>query len=576
MDNKLIAEMLDEIADMLSLEEKPTTRFEIRAYKKASLNIATMQEPIEEVYQNGGAKALMEIPGIGKGIAGNIEEFIKTGKMKKYSDLKKKYPVNMKELTSIQGIGAKKAILLYRDLKVKDIKTLKDALKLHKVKELPGFGEKSEESIEKGLAMYEAEKGRMLLGEALPEAESIIKKLTASGLVENAIVAGSSRRMRETVGDLDILAISKTPDKAMEFFAGMDNVSDVILKGPTKTTVRLKIGLNCDFRVLEPKSFGAGVQYFTGSRDHNIQVRTIAVKNGYKLNEYGLFDNNGNIITSEREESIYEELGMQWMPPEMREARGEVKLSLEHRIPRLVELGDIKGDLHSHTKETDGSNSLEEMVGAAIESGFEYLAVTNHTKSLKIARGMDDKQFIKFFEKIDRINEKVSGKITVLKGAEVDILKNGELDLSNKTLKEMDCAVCAVHSFFNMNEEEMTARVIKAMESGLVNVLAHPTGRLIKERQGYRINIEKIADAAERNNVALEINSWPDRLDLNDTNILLASKFNVMFSIDTDSHSTSNFRFIRYGVGTARRGWLKKESVVNAMGVKDLLKKFGK
>lgn len=576
MDNKIIADIFGDIASMLSLEETPSSIFEVRAYQKASLTIGTLQEGVEDIYKKDGKAGLMKLPGIGKGLADKIEEYIKTGKIRKYEELKRKYPIDMRALTSIEGVGAKKAIALYRKLGVKDIKTLKDAVQKHKIADLAGFGQRSEEVIQKGLDLLEKSKGRMLLGDALPVAESMVDKLLKSGLVESAVVAGSARRMRETVGDIDILALSGKGTEVMDFFTKISEVSDTIVKGPTKTSVSLKIGLNCDLRVIPSESFGAALQYFTGSKDHNVQVRTIAVRKGYKLNEYGLFNSKGKLIPTKDEEAIYEKLGMQWMPPEMREARGEVKLALEHKIPKLVELSDIKGDIHTHTNDTDGANSIEEMADAAINAKLEYFATTNHTKSLGIARGMNESQFEKFFKRVDKLNNSLDGKIRILKGAEVDILKDGSLDLSKDCLKSMDCVVGAVHSYFKMSEKEMTDRISKALNTGLVHILAHPTGREISGREAYPLDLDKIFEVAEHNHVALEINSFPVRLDLNDTNIMKASKYKVGFSIDTDAHRTSNFGFIRYGVGTARRGWLTKDRIINTLSLKDIIKELAR
>lgn len=575
MENKKIADMIDEIAELLSVEDFPTARFEVRAYKKAGLTVATLQEPIEEVYRKGGVDALMELPGIGKSIAAMIEEYIKTGKMKKYDMLKKKYPIEIGALTSIQGLGAKRAVILYKKLGVKNIEDLKKAITKHKIRKLEGFGEKSEELIQKGLDFQASGHGRMLISEALPVAEDLIAKLVKSGLVEKAMVAGSARRMRETVGDLDLLVISKQSAKVMDFFTTLKDVEAVIAKGPTRSAVRLKMGLNCDIRVLEPKSFGAAVQYFTGSKDHNIQVRQIAIDKGYKLNEYGLLDKKGKNVGGVEEEHIYEKLGMQWMPPEMREARGEVKLAQEHKIPTLVEVKDIKGDLHTHTKETDGANSLEEMAQAAIKLGYDYIANTDHTISEPVARGKDDKGFEQILKKVDKVNDSLNGKFRVLKGAECDILKDGTLDLSAKTLKQMDCVVGSVHMNTKMEEKQMTERIIKALDTGLIHILAHPTGRIVGSREAFKVDLEKVAEAAERNNVAFEINSSA-RLDLNDTNIMLVSKYKVMFAINTDSHRTHEYSLMRYGVGTARRGWLTKERVLNTLPLEKLIKTLKK
>lgn len=568
--------MFYEIAAMLSIEETPSSRFEVRAYQKAALTIGTLQEAIEDIYKKRGIDGLMELPGIGKGIAGSIAEYVKTGHMKKYDGLKKRYPIDMKGLTSIEGLGAKKAVAIYRQLNVKNISELKKAVEKHKISGLPGFGERSEQLIKKGIELKEGERGRLLLGDGLPVAESIVRKLEESGLVEKAMIAGSARRMRETVGDLDILALSDKGRKVMDFFSKLSEVSDIIVKGQTKTTVALRIGLNCDLRVIKPESFGAALQYFTGSKDHNVQVRTLAVGKGYKLNEYGIFDRKGKIMPTKNESEVYGKLGMQYIPPEMREARGEVKLALEHKIPRLVEMRDIKGDMHTHTKETDGANSIEEMADAAMREGLEYFATTNHTKSLGIAHGMNEKGFGTFFRKVDRLNRKLDGKIRILKGAEVDILKDGSLDLSKECLKSMDCAIGSVHSYFKMSEGEMTDRIIKAMDSGLLHVLGHPTGREINVREQYQVDMERVFEAAERNKVMLEINAFPSRLDLNDTNIMRASKSKIMFAIGTDAHRTSHLAFMRYGVGTARRGWLKKDRIINTMPIKAVMERLSK
>ncbi len=572
MMNKRVAEMFNGIALMLQVKNENGFKFEIRAYQRAALTVDSLQQDVGEIYAKQGLKGLMDLPGIGVGLAKKIEEFAKTGSMKKYDELKKEYPIDFKTLTAIEGIGPKTAIRLYSELGVKNLDDLKTAVESGSIRKLSGFGVKSEQDMKEGISLMESSKGRITLGEALPEAEGIIKMLLDTGFVEKAIISGSTRRMRETVGDIDILAISNRPEKVMGAFANFNGVSSIIVKGPTKTTVWLDIGIGCDLRVIEPKSFGAALQYFTGSKNHNIKVRTIAIKKGFKLNEYGLFGKNGVLVSSLDEEIIYRRLGMQWMPPEMREDRGEVELARKNMIPELVDYGDILGDLHTHTKETDGMDTIDEMAGAAIKKGLEYFAATNHTKSLKIAKGMSETQFAKFFKKIDALNIELEGIIRILKGAEVDILKDGSLDLDRKTLNSMDCVVGAVHSNTNMSEKEMTDRISKAMDSGLMDILAHPTGRLINEREGYRIDLDRIAECAERNRVALEINSYPKRLDLNDTDIMRASKYKVMFAINTDAHNTDQFSFMRYGVGTARRGWLGKDRILNALPMDKLEK----
>jgi DNA polymerase (family 10) len=576
MRNKEIADIFAEMAQLLEIEDSPNARFKIRAYQKAALTISTLQEDVSDIYEKGGLEGLRELPGIGEALAEKIAEYLKTGKIRKYEQMKAKYPIDFRNLTRVSGLGPKKVFKLYQDLKVKNLDDLRKAIDKHRIAGLEGFGERSEGQFRKGLEMLEGQKGRILLGEGLPAAESIAEKLKGSGLVKVAMVAGSARRMRETVGDIDILVLSSNEEKVMDFFVKLPEVSDIVSKGPTKTTVMLKIGITCDLRVIEPDSFGAAVQYFTGSKDHNVQVRTIAIEKGYKLNEYGLFEKKGRLISAMSEEDIYKRLGMQWMPPEMREARGEVKLAQAKKIPKLVELSDIKGDMHTHTIETDGANTIEEMADEAMKLGLRYIATTNHTKSLIIAKGMDEKRFEKYFKKVDALNEKLDGKLRILKGAEVDILKDGNLDLDNKCLKSMDWVVAAVHMNYNLEKEAMTKRITRALDSGLVNVLAHPTGRELLVREPYSVDIEKVFEAAERNRVALEINANPQRLDLNDTNIMTASKYRVMFSMGTDAHRTFHMKFMRYGIGTARRGWLGPERILNTMQLKKLEGIIGK
>ncbi len=572
MENNQISDILEEIANMLSVDETPTSRFEIRAYKTAALTISTLQQPVSEIYAKLGVKGLMELPGIGKGIAGNIEELLNFGRLKKYDELKKKYPIDFKSITKIEGIGAKKAVILYKKLGITSIENLKEAVAKHKIRELDGFGERSEEQMLNGIKMLESSKGRILLGDGLPVGERMVDALLKSRLVEKAEIAGSARRMRETIGDLDILVTSNKPKEVMEFFVGMKNVSNVIANGDTKSTVWLDIGISCDIRVIPKESFGAAEQYFIGSKDHNVSVRKIAIKKGYKLNEYGLFDANGKNISSVSERDIYKKLGLEYVSPEMRENRGEIELAEKNMLPKIVNYNDLLGDMHTHTKETDGINSIEEMAEYAMKLGREYIATTNHTKSLKIANGMNDEQFKKYFERVDVLNKRFSGRFRILKGAEVEILKDGSLDLNRKTLEEMDCVIGAIHMNTKMETREMTDRMICAIESGLIHIIAHPTGRIINERDAYAIDIESIASAAHKNNVALEINAYPSRLDLNDTNIMLASKYNVMFSIGSDAHKTEHMELLRFGIGTARRGWLTKDKILNTNNVDEVLR----
>ncbi|MDE1825296.1 MAG: DNA polymerase/3'-5' exonuclease PolX [Candidatus Micrarchaeota archaeon] len=571
MSNKRLAEILEEIASMLDLEGE-NLFFEVRAYRKAAQTLETMQQEVEEIFKKEGEEGLRKLPGVGKTIASHIIEFVEKGKIKKYDELKKKYPIDFAALTKIQGMGARKAFKLYKALGVRNMDDLRKAIAKHRVRDIDGFGEKSEQDITKGIEFLEKSGGRQLLGVALPVAEALVKQLKASKTVENAVVAGSARRMKETVGDLDILIVSEDPSKVEEAIAKMGEVDSIIAKGPTKISVVLKMGINCDFRIIEKDSFGAGLQYFTGSKDHGVQVRQIAVRKGYSLNEYQLSDKNGKKIVSRTEEEIYGKLGLDYIVPEMREARGEVDLAIHHKLPKLIAPTDMKGDLHTHTKFTDGINTIEEMAEKAASLGYEYIGLTDHSKSEYQTGGMDDKKFVNYFAQIDKANDKLDGKIKVLKSGEVDILKDGTLDLSSKTLDKMDYALCSIHSSFNLPKEDQTKRVMRAFESGYVRIFGHPTARLINQREPVQLDLDKVFESAKENNVVMEINSRPERLDLNDENIIRARGYGLKFAIDTDAHQTAHMEMMRYGIGTAQRGWITKGDVINTLAIDKFLK----
>ncbi len=576
MQNAKIAQLLGEIADMLTLDTQTDRKFEVLAYRKAAQTIGSMQEDIGEVYAKGGLDALMELPGIGKGIAGAIKEYLETGKIPKYEDLKKRYPVDFATLTKIHGMGPKRIFRLYASLKIRSIDDLRKAVEQHKIMGLEGFGKRSEEEIANGIAQFESGQQRMALGRALPEAEAMVRKLGGSGLVGKVVIAGSTRRMRETVGDLDILITSDEPEKVRNFIARMPEVERVLLSGSTKTTVRLAIGLNCDFRVVEEQSFGAALQYFTGNKDHNVKVREIAVAKGYKLNEYGLFDKMDRNVAGAQEDGVYKALGMQVMDPEMREDRGEVELSQRNRIPKVIRLEDMRGDLHMHTVATDGNNTILEMASYAKGLGREYIGISDHSKSEYQAGGLDDKEMLRHLGEIDKANNKTEG-IRILKSAEIDILKDGSLDLDSKTMDSMDYTLCSIHTNLTMSRGDMTRRVIKAMESGHMSIWAHPTDRVINQRAPIDIDLDRAFQAAEDNGVILEIDGYPDRMDLNDENILRAKEYKkIRFAIDTDAHRDEHLNLMRYGVSTAKRGWLEPGRVVNALPLDKLLKQLWK
>ncbi|MBD3303535.1 DNA polymerase/3'-5' exonuclease PolX [Candidatus Woesearchaeota archaeon] len=562
MKNLEIAGIFYELADILEIKE---VKWKPRAYRKAASAIETGSKDVEKIYEKGGLKALKKIPGVGEAIAGKIEEFIKTGKIKEYERLKKSVPAGIEKITDVPGMGPKKALLLIKKLKIKSIKDLEKAAKEGKIRRLSGFGEKSEEDILKGIDLLKSSAGKMLLGKALPISQDLIKELKNLKEVKQINIAGSTRRRKEVVRDLDILCVSSNPKKVMDFFTKLSAVSSVIAKGSTKSSVRLKSGINCDFRVVEEKSFGAALQYFTGSKDHNIRCRQIAIKKGMKLSEYGLFKKKSDkYVCGRTEKEVYKKLGMQFVEPELRENRGEVEAALKNKLPKLIGYGDIKGDLQMHTRYSDGANSIEDMARAAKEMGYEYIAITDHSKSEYIAHGMDEKRLSKYMDEIDKVNKKLKG-IRILKGAEVDILKDGSLDYADKYLKKLDIVLAAVHSRFKSSEKEMTRRILKALENRHVNILAHPTGRVIGKRKQYSVNLGKVFDACRDNTVWPEINAFPSRLDLNDSNAKYAVEKGLKLTINTDSHSTDQLRYMEFGIATARRGWARKKDIINTL-----------
>ena len=565
MRNKEVARVLYAIADLLEIKEE---KFKPNAYRKAAQNIELLPEDIEKVFEQGN---LEKIPGVGKNIAKKIEEFLKTGKLEYYERLKKEIPVDVEALSSIEGMGPKKIKTLYNELGIKNLSELEKAAREGKIREIKGMGEKTEKKILESIAF--ARKGkRELLGVILPEAMEL--KALLEKKVEMISIAGSLRRMKETVGDMDILAFSSRPMEVMDFFTSMENVEAVIAKGETKSSVRLESGIQVDLRIVPKESFGSALQYFTGSKEHNIEVRRIAVRAGCKLNEYGLFKGEKR-IAGKSEEEVYRALGMDYIPPELRENRGEVEAAMAGKLPHLIEYGDVKGDLQMHTKWSDGANTIEEMVEEARKMGHEFIAITDHVGSLKIAGGMDEDEIRKQMREVEKVNEKYDD-IHVFYGVEVNIMKDGSLDMGKSVLKDVDVVVAGIHSGLRMSEEEMTARMIKAMESGVVNIIAHPTGRIIQRREGIKLDFEKVFDAAKENGVVMEINAQPARLDLNDVHVKRAVEKGLKLSIGTDAHNLSNLHYINLGVAVARRGWAEKKDIINTYSPKKLEKVFEK
>ena len=559
-----MAAIFYEIADLLELQG---VAFKPIAYRKAASSIEQLENPITKVAEEG---RLQEIPGVGESIVKKIDEILKTGKLKYLETLRGEVPSGLKELVAVPEVGPKTAMILYKQLGVTNIEQLKEALAGHKLKALKGFGEKTEDRIIQGIRTLESKGGRMLLGEAYPVANAYVDYLNTSGL-KLVSVAGSLRRGKETIGDIDILVGHDTPSAAMKIFTTYPEVEVVVMKGPTKSTVRLKTGLQVDVRVVATKSWGAALQYFTGSKEHNVAIRSMGVKMGYKLSEYGVFErDSGKMVAGATEEDVYKVFGMPVMPPEIRENAGELEAALEDKLPRLVELNQIRGDLHVHTNWSDGSSTIKEVASAAVSRGYEYICISDHSQSLRIANGLSLERIRMQLDAVRKTEEKVGGKLRLFTGSEVDIKADGTLDYPKSILSELDVVIGSVHSRFRMTREEMTERIIRAIESGMMDILGHPTGRVIGQRDPYEFDFEKVFSSAKAAGVAMELNSFPERLDLRDIHCRMAKNAGVKIAIDTDSHNVSHMGNMMFGVITARRGWLGEKDVLNTMKAKDL------
>ena len=590
MENREIAKILYETALFLEMKE---VAFKPRAYEKAGQSVEALKENIADIYKKGGIEAIENIPAVGKGIAERIEEYLKTGRVKDYEKLKKQIPVDLERLSAIEGVGPKLIKLFYQKLKIKNIDGLEKAAKAGKIAKLPRCGERLEAKIIKGIEFYRRSHARFLLGAALPLAQEIEGRLKKIKGAARVACAGSLRRRQETIGDLDFLVTideskkssfasakggsasggKATKDVVADFFVSMPEVVHIFAKGQTKSKVQLKNGIKADVRVVSENSFGAALQYFTGSKDHNIKLRTIAVRKGYKLNEYGLFRGKKQ-IAGEDEKKVYEKLGLDWIPPEIRNNGGEIEAAQKHRLPKLIELKDIKGDLQVHSNWTDGSSTIEEMAKAAQKMNYQYIAITDHTRDLAMTGGSDEKKLFKQMKAIDEINHKLEdsgSKLKILKGAEVNIRKDGALDIKDEVLEKLDIVGAAIHSAFNLPRKEQTKRLIKAMENPHVDVVFHPSGRLIGKREGVDLDWDMFFEAAGRTGTILEINSSPSRLDLNDENIRRAKNMGIRFSIGTDAHSISELSYNIYGIFQSRRGWVEKKDIINTMSLGDIL-----
>jgi len=545
-------------------------QFRPRAYERAARLIESMEEDIEDIYKKSGVKGLMEIEGVGKGMAEHIEEYLKTGKIKKFEELKRAAPIDLESFSAVDGVGPKMLMALYKNLKVKNIRDLEKVAKAGKIRTLPHFGQKSEENILRSIALSREHRGRFLLGYVSPIVSKIERDLASAPGVKKVQVCGSFRRRKETIGDIDILAVSSSPREIMDHFVSMPEVKKVIARGETKSMVRLEIGIDADLRVVPEKSYGAALQYFTGSKDHNVELRKIAIKKGWKLNEYGLYDKNNRQIAGRTEEEIYKKLGLDWMPPEMRENRGEIELARAGKLPRIISYDDVISDLQMHTIYSDGAHAIEEMAEMAARLGRKYIAITDHVGYLKIAGAMDVRTIERQWREIDGLNKKLK-VIKILKGCEVDINPDGTIALEEKYLEKFDVVIGAIHSHFKMSRSEMTKRLVRAMENRHVDIISHPTGRVIHKRAGYELDMEEIFAAAARTGTILEINSYPDRLDLNDQNIRRAIERGVKLSLGTDSHSKNQLHYLDLGIAQARRGWAEKKDIANCLSANEFL-----
>lgn len=575
MKNQELAQILFEIGEFLELSEIP---FKPQAYQQAAIAIDNMEEDISGLYKKEGLKGLQKLPGVGKSIAEKIEEFLKTGKIKYLKDLKKASPIDLEVLTKVEGLGAKRIKRLWKELGVRNLKDLEKAVDDHKVAPLFRFGEKTERNIAESIQFLKRGKGRFLLREVISEVQRIEEKFRRIRGVVNVSVAGSTRRRKETVGDVDFLVAVKDVtdkylvEKIMNTFVSMDEVVKVVGKGETKSSIKTKSGLDMDLRLVKEGSFGAALQYFTGSKEHNIALRKIAIKAGYKLNEYGLFKGERR-IKGETEEEIYEKLGMEWIPPELRENQGEIEEAVKRKIPRLIELNDVRGDFHCHTSWNGGEHSIAEMAERAISLGYEYLGICDHTRSLKIENGLDEKKLIRQRREIDSLNNDFEEKgidFRILQGSEVDILKDGSLDINDRTLKTLDYVSVSVHSNFKMGKREMTKRIIKAIEHPSVRILNHPTGMILGRRGEYEVDIDAILKAAKKNDVALEMNAY--RSDIGSQTARTAKEMGIKLVLGSDAHNKKELSDVQFAVFQARRGWLTPKDVLNALPLKDFKK----
>jgi DNA polymerase (family X) len=562
--NANVAAVLYEIAEILTVKED---KFRSRAYQMAAQRITSLTEDVLKVKER---KELDQIPGIGKGIAATITEFLDTGESKILEELRESLPQGVRQLMELEGVGPKLAMRLVQELEINSIDALEQAAKAGRIRTLKGFGEKKEANILQSIDDVRNRQTRFLLGAILPVVHDMEEYMRGSPEVIKVEIAGSARRRKETIGDLDLLVSSLEPEKAMKRFISMPPVERVVSHGATRSTVILRGHLQADCRVISPEAYGAALQYFTGSKEHNVKLRTIGVKQGYKLNEYGLFHRDDEtLVASDTEENIYKTLGMQYIPPELRENRGEIEAAMKGQLPHLVDLPNILGDLHVHTKWSDGTSTILEVAGKAQQLGLKYIAICDHSKSLGIAHGLDEERLREQGKEIEKINKSLEN-LTILKGIECDIKVDGSLDLADSALKDLDYVIGSIHSGFKAEEEAITNRLITSFSNDYIRTVGHPTGRIIQQRKPYALNLDKAFEEAAKHHISMEINSFPERLDLDDVNARKAKEAGVKLTISTDAHSIEQMEFLPLGVSVARRAWLEVVDVENTKSLEQL------
>jgi DNA polymerase (family X) len=566
VENAEVARLFREVADLLEIQV--ANPFRVRAYRTAARVVEECPERMEELACDG-LKRLDALPGIGPDLAGKIEEIVRTGQLAMLSELQEETPRGAVELMRIPTVGPKRARVLVENLRIGSLDELREAAQAGRIRALPGFGEVTERKLLHELEIQAGAEARILRPGALQYGEALLAYLRARKGVKCAEIAGSYRRCRETVGDLDVLVSAGRDSDVMAAFVAYPEVAEIIASGPTRAAIRLRSGLQVDLRKVPDAGFGAALHYFTGSKAHNIAIRRMGQKLGLKINEYGVYRGKKR-VGGKTEEEVFEAVGLPWIPPELREERGEIEAAAAGRLPALVQLEQIRGDLHVHTKATDGRNSLEEMAEAAEALGYEYLAITDHSPAVRIALGMKPAGFRRQWKEIDTLNAR-GGKLRLLKGAEVDILPDGTLDLPDEVLEELDVVVASIHSKLDLSEREQTRRVVKALGHRCVDVLGHPTGRLIGRRGPAALDLDQVLAAAADHGVMLEVNSQPDRLDLDDLAVRASAKRDLKLVISTDAHSTAELRFMRWGVDQARRGWAELQRIANTLSLEDLL-----